>query len=463
MSVSSSGKVSTASDGDGGLTIVFGEPSPFGSAELEFAGDGTLVFDPAAPERLLRLEAEEPGLAPSTLQAVLGAEEAHRVLSDLGDGQELADVTAEPTAELSGLARLGLASWLEQWSPLDIPGAAAAVDVGLAAQEAGHSLLAFQSFARGADFLVSLSEAVLASDAAPPALLTALGESLDGARVALGDEHPLALRLGDLSERVSSEVVGADLTARLQEILDQSLRVVAGTVVEVDFGALFTVDWAMVAARVVSPQDGAIHMTRSDSGIGLVVKAAKYVDSGQLIGLSARLVDPESGSVLATAPLRWDASGSEFVAQFPYGAYGQDPNALASAIPEVYSDPLDDMVPGPRVGAARDEAEAWRNAVWALTHRRRSQAGEAVFGEPLPGELKVAGSLVSRAQRLVNGLGGSSSVSSDALAAWRLSLRGIPSDDWPTGLEVPGGRSVSRPFLSEMVEVWDPELFEVTK
>lgn len=463
MSMSSRWQVSTAPDDDGGLTIVFGEPSPFGAAELEFAGDGTLVFDPAAPERLLRLEAAEPGLAPSTLAAVLGQEEADRVLSDIGDGQELEAVTPEPTTELSGLARLGLASWLEQWSPLDIPGAAAAVDVGLAAQEAEHSLLAFQSFARGADFLVSLSEAVLASDTAPPALLTALGESLDGARVALGDEHPLALRLGNLSERVSSEVVGADLTARLQEILDQSLRVVAGTVVEVDFGALFTVDWAMVAARVVSPQDGAIHMTRSDSGIGLVVQAAKYVDSGQLVGLSARLVDAETGSVLATAPLQWDAAGAQFVAEFPFEAYAQDPGALAAAVPEVYSDQLDDMVPGPRVGAARDEAEAWRSAVWALTHRRRSQAAEVVLGEPLPGDLKTAGSLVSRAQRLVNGLRGSSGVRPDALAAWRRRLRGVSSDDWPKGLEVPGGQSISRPFLSEMVEVWNPELFEVTK
>ena len=204
-------------------------------------------------------------------------------------------------------------------------------------------------------------------------------------------------------------------------------------------------------------------MTRSDTGIGLVVQAARYVDSGQLVGLSARLVDAESGFVLATAPLRWNSAGTEFVAEFPFQAYAHDSSALASAIPEVYSDPLDGMVPGPRVGAARNEAEAWRSAVWALTHLRRSQAAEVVLGQPLPGELKAAGSLVSRAQRLVNGADGSSSVRPEALAAWRRSLRGATSDDWPTGLEVPGGQSVSRPFLSEMVEVWDPELFEVTK
>ena len=462
MSMSNS-SVATASIGDGGLSIVFGEPSPFGAAELEFAGDGTLVFDPAAPDRLLRLEVAQPGLAPATMAAVLGAQEAERVLRAFSEGEELEEVTAEPTAELSGLARLGLSAWLDQWSPIDIPGSAAAVDVGLAAQEAGHSLLALQSFARGADYLVSLSEAVLRSETAPPVLLTVLGQSLDGARVALGDGHPLALRLGDLSERVSSEVVGADLTARLQEMLDESLVPVRGTQVDADLGALFTVDWAMVAARVVSPQDGAIHMTRSDSGIGLVVQAAKYVDSGQLVGLSARLVDAETGSVLATAPLQWDAAGAQFVAEFPFEAYAQDPGALAAAVPEVYSDPLDDMVPGPRVGAARDEAEAWRSAVWALTHRRRSQAAEVVLGEPLPGDLKTAGSLVSRAQRLVNGLRGSSGVRPDALAAWRRRLRGVSSDDWPKGLEAPGRQSISRPFLSEMVEVWNPELFEVTK
>jgi hypothetical protein len=463
MSLSRSGNVTVTSAGDGGLTIVFGEPSPFGAAELEFAGDGTLVFDPAAPDRLLRLEAAEPGLAPATLQAVLGQEEADRVLGDIGDGQELADLTAEPTPDLAGLARLGLASWLEQWSPLDIPAAAAAVDVGLAAQESGHSLLAFQSFARGSDFLVSLSDAVLALDSAPPAVLTVLGESLDGARVVLGDEHPLALRLGDLSERVSSQVLGSDLTTRLQESLDESVVLVHGVPIDTDVGALFTVDWAMVAARVASPQDGAIHMTRSESGVELRVQPAKYVDSGQLMGLSARLVDPDSSSVLATAPLQWDAAETQFVAEFRFEAYVQDPSALASAIPEVYSDPLDGMVPGPRVGAARDEVEAWRKAVWALTHRRRSHAAEVVLGEPLRGELKTAGSLVSRAQRLVTGLGGSSSVRPEALAAWRQSLRGVSSDDWPTGLEVPGGQSVSRPFLSEMVEVWNPELFEVTK
>ena len=463
MSMSSSGKVATVSSDGGRLTVVFGESSPFGAAELEFAGGGTLVFDPAAPDRLLRLEVAQPGLAPTTMAAVLGAEEAERVLRAFSEGEALEAVAAEPTAELAGLARLSLASWLDQWSPLDIPGSAAAVDVGLAAHESGHSLLAFQSFAKGSDFLVTLSEAVLASEIAPAALLTVLGESLDAARIALGGEHALTPRLGDLSERVAAAVMGSDLTARLQELLDESLVRVHGTQVDADLGALFTVDWAMVAARVVSPQDGAIHMTCSESGIGLVVKAAKYVDSGQLIGLSARLVDAESGSVLATAPLRWDAAGTQFIAEFPFEAYAQDPNALASAIPEVYSDPLDDMVPGPRVASARDEAEAWRNAVWALTHRRRSQAAEVVLGEPLPGELKVAQSLVSRAQRLVNGLAGFSSVRPDALAAWRLGLRGVSSEDWPAGLDVPGGQSISRPFLSEMVEVWNPELFEVTK
>lgn len=167
MSMSNS-SVATASIGDGGLSIVFGEPSPFGAAELGFAGDGTLVFDPAAPDRLLRLEVAQPGLAPATMAAVLGAQEAERVLRAFSEGEELEEVTAEPTAELSGLARLGLSAWLDQWSPIDIPGSAAAVDVGLAAQEAGHSLLAFQSFARGADYLVSLSEAVLRSETAPP-------------------------------------------------------------------------------------------------------------------------------------------------------------------------------------------------------------------------------------------------------------------------------------------------------
>jgi hypothetical protein len=448
------------------VEIRMGDSSPFGEAQLEFAGDGTLSFDPAAPDRLLAVRVSEPELAPTTLSAALGKVATQRLTAMRDSGEVVGPITVRPTASLEPLARLALASWLDQWSPLDIPRQAGAADVGAAAHAARHPLLALRSFSVSAAYLVALSEHALGRlESPPPAVLVALADTLTAARISLGAEHHLHDDLARLAGQAESAIAGAvgDVTARLRELHDQALMPVHGAAVDAHVGALFSVDWAMVPARVLSPSDGAIHMTRADTGITITVEAAKFIDSGELLGLSARLIDPESGKVLATAPLLRDASGARFTAGFPYSEQTASVASLDAALPEVYSDPLDGPVPGPRLGTDRAEADAWRNAVTALMRLRRSHAAAAALGGPLPGEIDAAGKLVGGAEMTLKRIE-TADAHQASLKAWRRALRGpLPSgSSWPSGLLVPGA-GVGRPLLSEMLEVWDPTLFEAAR
>jgi hypothetical protein len=455
----------------GSVLLRFGQPSPFGEALLEFAGEGVLSFDPAAPDRLLTVFVEDPDLAPATLAAVLG-DAAHQQLMAMRSSETpVTSLTAAPKLGLEPLARLALVSWLDEWSPLGIPRQAVLADVGTAALAAQHPLLALRSFGASADYLVSLSDRLLERvDVAPVAVVVALQDAVAAARAALGDEHPVHGALTTAEGRLAAAVsaAAADLTAQLQALHDEALGKVLGAAgsraeVDADLGGLFSVDWAMVPGRVLSPLEGAGHMTVGDTSVTVTVEAARYVDPRGLMGLNARLVHPETGEVLAVAPLLRDPSGERFVAEFPYEKVEASGEALRAALPEVYSESMDGTAPGPRLGESRARSVAWRSAVTALTHLRRSRAAEVTLGGPLTGELESARGLCSSAELVLKGVPGSE-LTLAALRDWRRCVRGSQaSGQWPTGLLVPNGEGISRPTLSEMIEVWNPSMFEVAR
>lgn len=455
----------------GSAQLRFGLPSPFGEAVLEFAGDGVLSFDPAAPDRLLSVTVKDPESAPSTLGAVLGAEASDQLMQMWLSEQPVSPISATPTSALEPLARLALVSWLEEWSPLGIPRQAALADVGAAAQAAQHPLLALRSFGASADYLVALSDELLERvDVAPVAVVVALQDAVAAARAALGDEHPVHGALGAAEGRLAAAVsaAAADLTAQLQALHDAALGKVLGAAgprvgVDADLGVLFSVDWAMVPARVVSPLEGAGYMSVGDTAVTVTVEAAPYVDPRGLMGLNARLVHPDTGEVLAVAPLLRDPSGERFVAEFPYKNAEASGEALRAALPEVYAESMDGRAPGPRLGESRARSVAWRSAVTALTRLRRSRAAEVTLGGPLTVELEAAGRLCSSAERVLKGVSGSEPTLA-SLRDWRRSVRGgQQSGEWPSGLLVPNGAGISRPTLAEMLEVWNPSLFEVAR
>lgn len=450
---------------EGGVRIVFGTRSPFGSADVSFAGDGVLSFDPAAPDRLLSLDVTSPLDAPATLECVLGREQAEGVVAAWSGDRSYVGLVPQPSAGLAALARLALVLWLEEWSPLDAPNEAELVDVGVAAQAVNNPLLAIRSFSRSAPFLISAADRALTKDL-PDAVWFGIGEALTAAESALGGAHPFSARIAELKGEFAGSrgIAAGEFDDRIRLLLEVDQFVGDGAeTVDPELGELFSVDWALVPGHVLDPHEASGHMSRSGDGVRITVRPARYRDRSAGYGLSVRLLDPKTGGPVAVAPLLWQPSDELFTADFDFATWRDvDPEALASAVPEVFAEDSDGTVPVPRTRTARDAAGAWRSAVRALTAYRRSRASALGLGTVLPLEGDSARMSAKAAARVWAKLDGEGD-RVEALRAWLDGGGTAGVAAWPTGLVVPSAVSVDRPTLTELIEVASPELFDVAQ
>lgn len=448
------------------VTVRFGDPSPFGEAEMAFAGDGVLAFDPAAPDRLLTVSTSELDAAPTTLSAVFGEVGAAELIRWHIDGDPATSVQVAPTTRLAPLARLALVSWLEQWSPLDIPREAALADVGVAARLAGNPLLALRSFDQSATFVIALAERALDAEL-PVAIRDAILVVLESATASLGPSHEESARLGALEERyrVAEALSAQRLAQRFEDLLDAEVVVTAAAPrgLDTELGTLFSVDWALVPNRVFRSTEGQGHLIPTSDGLSVVVEPARWLDVTETFGLRVRLLNPTTGAPMAATPLRWDTQSQRFTGFFRYDTWREvvDPDSLAEGLPEVFAELPDGTQPRPRIGDSRTAAYAWREAVWALVRHRRSRAAALVFGDHLEAEDTQADRAARRAESALQPLGERASQTIESLRAWRAAQKqgSSPDSAWPSGLPVPDSVGVDRPLLSEMIEVAAPVLW----
>lgn len=444
------------------ITLQFGVPSPFGAAELSCAGDGLVAFDPAAPDRLIAVSLVEPLAARDTLHAVVGRQAAQQVLDMHTDGEITGAITAEPTPALAPIARAALVNWVDQWAPLDIPKRAAQLDVGTAAHATGNALAAYDSFEESADFLLVLARAAVAGELPEP-VVAEVRVVLAAAVESLGPGHELVTQLQEQLAALSAtdaQVRGLDIQKILQDLRNETLVPVRGGPIDADLGDVASFDWAMVPARVLSHEEGALHLTRDDTGIQITARASKYVDRGELLGLSARLVDPDGGAMLAAAPLLLDRETGLFRADLPFDRYpDQAPDRLGRSAVEVYTVSPDGSVPAIRSETERQQAFAWRETVRLLSNVRRSRAAQVGLGQALELAATIAAAVRVAKYWPASAVGGERAA--QGLRDWRAGLRGQPGEGaWPTGLPVPHAEWVGRPLLCELVEICAPQLFE---
>ena len=466
----------------GEVSLRFGRTSPFGAAELPFSGNGMLVFDPAAPDRLLSLSTLAPASAETTLAAAIGQTASGQLSAWHLGGDRPEQLLVQPGSTLADLARLALTTWLGQWCPLDIPHEAAMLDIGLSAEAAGDTMLAFRSHGQSAGFLVELAERGLAADSLPDAIRDGIEQMLRSATNSLGTGHASNGKVSGLVARYQAATDRAHdvLADRLAELLDADQLTTAAPSSGLDAAdtdpdreEVFSIDWALVPARVFRSMDGQGLITRSATGIQIVVDPARWLDRTETFGLRVRLINSTNGVPLASTPLRWDSQTAQFRAEFRYNSWQESvPEAeLNSGLPEVYAELPDGTQPRPRIGDARISSDAWRRAVWALTWCRRGRAAALVFGSA-PDAARVLDLEHERARRdaraaarLLKTIGPAGVDPRLDILAWRDGLTSAreramqnPSA-WPTGLAVPGAMGVSRPLLSEMIEVAAPELW----
>lgn len=446
-------------DGDC-IVLTLGDISPFGAAEVAIAGDGVLIFDPAAPDRLIEVRIDEPEYAEATLTAAMGATAARQLAAMGASGEVAGPILLEPSTALTSLGRLALVSWLEQWTPLDIPGQALLLDLGTQAHAASHPLLAVRSFASSADYLVAIAEHSRATDLPSP-IAHGISHALAAASSTLKNGHPLSARIAELARTWATSAAHPEGNGRLPTVPADEPRSPLGGDDERP-GAPFSVDWALVPSRVLHAGEGRARLSLGALGPRVTVEPARWLDVSATQGLRVRLVDPASGRTLADAPLLWDALAEAFAADFPVGDWSAvDPDALRGGLPEVYAQSMDGLSPHPRMGAARDSARAWRDCVRALTWHRQSHASEVALGERSAALDRQAAAAASAAALTLEALGGSHATTAAAIRAWMGMIDGTASHaGWPSGMAVPGTPGQDRPTLAELVLAAAPELFE---
>lgn len=444
-----------------GISVQLGAPSPFGAAEVEFAGEGILAFDPACPARLISVVVGDPRAATTTLATALGAAGARELISVDSDCIPR-PITVVPGPRLAALARLALANWVHDWTTDDIPREAALLDVGLAAHRAGVPALAMQSFGGSVHLLLGVASQVL-DQPVPKPVFDSLAATLEAAAVVLGPNHPEYRRLVQLHQGLLRQepVPVVERKPEPAAILDgygSRDREVS------DLGALWDVDWMMVPPRVFSCSPGAIVRIDDDRGVRIQVSPARYVDEAEVIGLHVRLVD-SAGETLAAAPLRRGADGT-FESDFRFGDFpAAAAESLRAARPDVYQESADGTAPSPQVGPAWNRAAALRYAVTGLSLVRRNRAAELANGVPADRSSRAAKNAERQVMIAIRRLSDPSDSEGLgmklSLKAWLERCDPEPNAAWPTGLPVPAADGIENPLLSEMLEVWRPELFDV--
>lgn len=456
-------------DGDD-LVLSFGADSPFGAAVLSFPGGGLLTVDPAAPGRLLYVTTPDPDAARTTLTQLLGAAamtaltDIHFYGADMPDTRDRRLVPVVPTDAAAPLARLALVSWVADWAPLDVPRLALLADLGDAAHGAGNPGLAYDAFRECAWFLLELSRAAQARSTTGPlasALAQVLRSAADVLGVAHGQHTQLTAAAATLAVAGSAPPVpasAADAAAADPSPAAQPGRWAGQPSPET--GAPFPLEWAQVPAGVFDPAEEAGTVTRSASEVRVSVRPARWLDASQARGLRARLIDADTGDVLASAPLVFDQALQRFITEFRYDQWADqvDPAALHDAVPDIYSDVWDTP---PLDQTQKQKAHAHRCAVRALTAHRLARASVSALGQAAADAEADA-----EAAAAIEGFASLDSAAAAALEQWQRARRGPtagPGDptqsSWPSGLPLPGADQVDQPLLSELLATTSPPLW----